>query len=89
MTLFFLRLFSRLPFGVLHAISGLVARLASDVVGYRRPVIRGNIEVQKERSRSSRPNFHGRGSDLSVVFPNVPRRSTGKLNACITAISRI
>ena len=44
MTLLFLRLFSRLPFGVLHAISGLVARLASDVLGYRRPVIRGNIE---------------------------------------------
>ena len=44
MTLLFLRLFSRLPFGVLHAISGLVAWLASDVLGYRRPVIRGNIE---------------------------------------------
>ena len=44
MTLLFLRLLSRLPFGVLHAISGLVARLASDVLGYRRPVIRGNIE---------------------------------------------
>ena len=44
MTLLFLRLFSRLPFGVLHAISGLVAWLASDVLGYRRPVIRGNLE---------------------------------------------
>ncbi len=53
MTLFFLRLFSRLPFGVLHAISGLVARLASDVVGYRRPVIRGNIERSfPERSKA-------------------------------------
>lgn len=53
MTLFFLRLFSRMPFGVLHAISGLVARLASDVVGYRRPVIRGNIERSfPERSKA-------------------------------------
>ena len=67
MTLFFLRLFSRLPFGVLHAISGLVARLASEVLGYRRPVIRGNIE------RS---------------FPERSRRNTGRLNACITGISR-
>ncbi len=53
MTLLFLRLFSRLPFGLLHAISGLVARLASDVLGYRRPVIRGNIERSfPERSKA-------------------------------------
>ena len=44
MTLFFLRLFSHFPFAVLHACSGLLARVASDLVGYRRPVIRGNIE---------------------------------------------
>lgn len=53
MTLLFLRLFSRLPFGLLHAISGLVARLASDVLGYRRPVIRGNVERSfPERSKA-------------------------------------
>lgn len=44
MTLFFLRLFSRLPYGALHGISALVAVLASKVFGYRRTVIRGNIE---------------------------------------------
>ena len=55
MALFFLRLFSHLPFAVLHAISGLLARVASDVVGYRRPVIRGNIERSfPERSEAER-----------------------------------
>ncbi|MAI24048.1 MAG: hypothetical protein CL828_08320 [Crocinitomicaceae bacterium] len=44
MTLLLLRIFSHFPFGVLHAISGFMARLASDVVGYRRSVIRANIE---------------------------------------------
>ncbi len=44
MSLLFLRLLSRLPFSVLHSISSLVAILASRLVGYRRPVIRGNIE---------------------------------------------
>lgn len=44
MALFFFRLFSHFPFAVLHAISGLVARVASDAVGYRRSVIRGNIQ---------------------------------------------
>lgn len=44
MTLLLLRIFSHFPFGVLHAISGFVARLASDVLGYRRSVIRGNIK---------------------------------------------
>ena len=55
MALFFLRLFSHLPFAVLHAMSGLLARVASDVVGYRRPVIRGNIERSfPERSEAER-----------------------------------
>ena len=44
MTLFLLRVLSRLPFGFLHRISSLLARLASGVLGYRRTVIRGNIE---------------------------------------------
>lgn len=44
MTLFLLRLFSRLPYGALHGISALVAVLASKVFGYRRTVIRSNIE---------------------------------------------
>lgn len=53
MTLLLLRIFSRLPFRALHVISGFVARLASDVVGYRRPVIRGNIERSfPERSKA-------------------------------------
>ena len=53
MALFFLRLFSHLPFAILHAISGLLARVASDVAGYRRPVIRGNIERSfPERSKA-------------------------------------
>ena len=44
MALFFLRLFSHLPFAILHAISGCWRGWPSDVAGYRRPVIRGNIE---------------------------------------------
>ena len=44
MMLFFLRLFSRLPYGVLHSLSAVLAVLASRVFGYRRSVIRGNIE---------------------------------------------
>ena len=52
MALFFLRLISRLPYAVLHGIGSLVAVLASRVVGYRRAVIRGNIERSfPERSR--------------------------------------
>ena len=42
--LFFLRLFSRLPFGMLHGVSTVVSVLVARVFGYRRSVIRGNIE---------------------------------------------
>lgn len=44
MTLFFLRLFSRLPYAVLHGMSSVLAVVAAHVLGYRRKVIRGNIE---------------------------------------------
>ena len=61
-----LRLFSRLPFGVLHAISGLVARLASG----------GQLPAP------------GDSGNIERSFPERSGQSIGKLNACITGISR-